>query len=254
MKKALLTASLATLLSAPVMADTVAGLYVGGQGWQTDTSGSFADTNSLANFNFDDETNTAFYVAVEHPLPLIPNLKVNHTSLDSQGKTTLQSDFTFNGTTYLAETGVSTLSDITTTDFILYYELFDNDLVSFDVGLNGKYVDGMLTVSPIAAEEESAVEGSREFSGVVPMVYSRVQVGLPFTGLAAYAEGSYLSIDDHKLSDFQVAVTYAFIDSLAVDMTVQVGYRRVNIDIEDLDNVYADLEYDGAFAGLEIHF
>ncbi|MCW8092693.1 TIGR04219 family outer membrane beta-barrel protein [Alteromonas sp. ASW11-130] len=250
MKKVLLTASLATLFSMPVMADTVAGLYVGGQGWKTDTSGSFADTSSMANFNFDDETNTAMYVAIEHPLPFIPNVKINHTTLDSEGVTALQNDFTYAGTTFASNTTVATQSDITATDLILYYELFDNDLVSFDVGLNGKYVDGKLAV----LDEANALQGSRDFSGIVPMVYSRVQVGLPFTGLAAYAEGSYLSIDDHKVSDFQVAVTYAVIDSLAVDMTVQLGYRRVDVDIDDLDDVYADLEYDGAFAGLEIHF
>ncbi|NMH61466.1 TIGR04219 family outer membrane beta-barrel protein [Alteromonas ponticola] len=254
MKKALLTTSFIALFASPVMADTVAGLYVGGQGWQTETSGSFADNNSMANFNFEDETNTAIYAAVEHPLPFIPNVKINHTSLDSKGDTTLQSDFTFNDNTYTANTTVATVSDLTTTDFILYYELFDNDLVSFDVGLNGKYVDGILSVASLATDEEPAVEGRREFSGVVPMLYSRVQVGLPFTGLAAYAEGSYLSVDDHKLSDFQVALAYSFIDSIAVDMTAQLGYRRVNVDIEDLDDVYADMKFDGAFAGLEIHF
>ena len=81
-----------------------------------------------------------------------------------------------------------------------------------------------------------------------------MQVGLPFTGLSAYAEGSYLSFDDHKVSDFQVALTYSFVENLAIDMTLQVGYRDITVDIEDLDDVYADLGYDGVFAGLEIHF
>ena len=40
----------------------------------------------------------------------------------------------------------------------------------------------------------------------------------------------------------------------AVDMTLQVGYRNVTVDIEDLDDVYADMEFDGVFAGLELHF
>ena len=136
------------------------------------------------------------------------------------------------------------------TDFILYYELFDNDLVSFDLGVNAKYIDGSLSVVDAA----SNTQGAGEFSGVVPMAYSRLQLGLPFTGLAAYAEGSYLSFDDHELSDYQVAVAYSFIESLAVDMTLQVGYRKVTVDIEDLDDIYANMEFDGVFAGLEVHF
>lgn len=86
------------------------------------------------------------------------------------------------------------------------------------------------------------------------MAYSRVEFGLPFTGLGVYAEGSYLSFDDHEVRDIQAALTYSFVENLAIDMTLQVGYRDITVDIEDLDDIYADLGFDGVFAGLEIHF
>lgn len=251
MKKGLLAATLGcALFSVNTHADTIAGIYAGAQAWQTETTGGFADSSSTANFNFDDETNSSLYIAFEHPVPLVPNLKVVHTTLDNSGTTTLDSSFTFDGELYTANSEVDTITELDATDLILYYELFDNDLVSFDVGLNAKYIDGAFYVE----DTESDTQSSGEFSGVVPMVYSRVQVGLPFTGLAAYAEGSYLSFDDHELSDYQVAVTYSFIESIAVDMTVQLGYRNVTVNIEDIDDVYADMEFDGVFAGLELHF
>ena len=251
MKKGLIAVGLGcALMSMSAQSDTIAGVYAGVQAWQTDTTGGFADSSSTANFNFDDETNTSFYVAVEHPLPFIPNIKVARTTLDNSGTTALDTSFTFDGELYTANSNVDTTIDLTATDFILYYELFDNDLISFDLGVNAKYIDGSLSVVDAA----SNTQGTGEFSGVVPMAYSRLQLGLPFTGLAAYAEGSYLSFDDHELSDYQVAVAYSFIESLAVDMTLQVGYRKVTVDIEDLDDVYADMEFDGIFAGLEVHF
>jgi outer membrane protein len=251
MKKGLLAAALGcALFSVTTQADTIAGVYAGAQAWQTDTTGGFADSSSTANFNFDDETNTSLYIAFEHPVPLVPNVKVVHTTLDNNGTTTLDSSFSFDGELYTANSEVNTITELEATDLILYYELFDNDLVSFDVGLNAKYIDGAFYVEDTASDTQS----SGEFSGVIPMVYSKVQVGLPFTGLAAYAEGSYLSFDDHELSDYQVAVTYSFIESIAVDMTVQLGYRNVTVDIEDIDDVYADMEFDGVFAGLELHF
>ncbi|WP_421132436.1 TIGR04219 family outer membrane beta-barrel protein [Alteromonas sp. A079] len=251
MKKGLIAVGLGcALMSMSAQSDTIAGVYAGVQAWQTDTTGGFADSSSTANFNFDDETNTSFYVAVEHPLPFIPNIKVARTTLDNSGTTALDTSFTFDGELYTANSNVDTTIDLTATDFILYYELFDNDLISFDLGVNAKYIDGSLSVVDAA----SNTQGTGEFSGVVPMAYSRLQLGLPFTGLAAYAEGSYLSFDDHELSDYQVAVAYSFIESLAVDMTLQVGYRKVTVDIEDLDDVYADMEFDGVFAGLEVHF
>ena len=251
MKKSLLALSAAaTLVAGPAMADTSAGVYAGVQGWHTSPDGGFASNNNTADFNLESDTQTAAYVAFEHPLPFVPNLKLNYTTLETDGNTALQSDLTFNGDLYTANSNVYTNIDIDTTDIILYYELFDNDLVSFDLGINAKYIDGALEVNDVA----SNTRGYTEFSGIIPMAYSRVQVGLPFTGLGAYAEGSYLSFDDHKLSDYQVALTYSFIESLALDMTLQVGYRNVDMDIEDLDDVYADMTFDGAFAGLEIHF
>ncbi|MEQ3639997.1 MAG: TIGR04219 family outer membrane beta-barrel protein [Alteromonas sp.] len=251
MKKSLLVAALGcALVSVSSHADTIAGVYVGAQAWQTDTSGGFADTNNTANFSFDDETNSSVYIALEHPVPFLPNVKINQTTLDNSGVTTLDSSFTFDGQLYTANSEVATDIDLTSTDLILYYELFDNDLVSFDLGINAKYIDGALLVN----DRASATQGSADFSGIVPMAYSKIQVGLPFTGLSAYAEGSYLSFDDHELSDYQVAVAYSFIESIAIDMTVQLGYRNVTVDIEDLDDVYADMEFDGVFAGLELHF
>lgn len=251
MKKGLLAAALGcALMSASSHADTILGVYVGAQVWQTDTSGGFADSSSTADFSFDDESNTALYIAFEHPVPFIPNVKINRTSLDNTGSTVLTTNFTFDGQLYTANSEVNSDVEIDATDFILYYELFDNDVVSFDLGVNAKYIDGTLGV----VDSASNTAGSVEFSGVIPMAYSKVQLGLPFTGLSAYFEGSYLSFDDHEVSDYQAAVQYSFIESIAIDMTLQLGYRNVTVDIEDLDDVYADMEFDGVFAGLELHF
>jgi outer membrane protein len=252
MKKTVLAAAFSLALAPSIAsADMLLGLYAGAQGWNTSTSGSFSDNSSNTDsFNFDTKANTALYVAFEHPIPLIPNIKLNRTTLNSDGDTNLSSSFTFDGSTYSASSDIYTESDIDTTDIILYYEIFDNDLVSFDLGINAKYIDGELYVK----DTTSGDDGNASFKGVIPMLYSRAQVGLPFTGLGVYAEGSYLSFDDHKVSDYQVALTYAFVENLAIDMTLQLGYRSVDIDIEDLDDVYADLSYDGVFAGLEVHF
>lgn len=231
-------------------ADTVFGVYAGAQGWDMSTSGGFADESTITNFNFDSKTNNAIYIAVEHPIPFVPNVKVNRTQLDTNGNTLLTTSFTFGDELFTVDSNVATSIDMTTTDFVLYYELFDNDLVSFDLGVNAKHVDGTLLVT----DQQANLSGQEDFSGIVPMGYSRLEVGLPFTGLGAYAEGSYLAIDDSTISDFQVALTYSFIESLALDMTLQIGYRDMTVELDDLDDVYSDLAFDGAFAGIELHF
>lgn len=252
MKKRVLAAALGALCLAPAAnADMLLGLYAGAQGWNTSTDGGFSESSSGdATFDFDSKTNSSLYVAFEHFVPLVPNVKVNYTTLDTDGTTTLNADFEFEGTTYSESASILTDASIDSTDFILYYEIFDNDLVSFDIGINAKYIDGTLYVEDV----DSGENGEASFKGVIPMAYSRVEFGLPFTGLAAYAEGSYLAFDDHEVRDIQAAITYSFVENLAIDMTLQVGYRDVSVDIEDLDDIYADLSFDGVFAGLEIHF
>jgi len=249
MKKNTLSLGLLALcVSFTSQADTLLGLYAGAQAWNMETSGGFSNDGSNTEFNFEEQTNTNLYVAFEHPIPLIPNVKVQRTAMDTQGDVILDTQFTLGDKVFAANGNAFTDVSLTTTDFILYYELFDNDLVSFDVGLNAKHIDGEFLAT---VDGET---GREEFSGPVPMVYSRLAVGVPFTGFGAFVEGSFLSIDDHTISDYQAAITYSLMGNLAIDLTLQLGYRAVTLELDDLDDIYSDLEFKGIYAGLEVHF
>ena len=251
MKRSLILACvLASFAGTQVAADTIAGVYAGAQGWRSGVAGGFSNDSTITNFNFDDKTNSSFYVALEHPLPLVPNIKLARTTLNSTGDTTLSTDFSYGDRLFTAQSQITTDVDFTSTDVILYYEVLDNDLVSIDLGLTGKYLDGTILV----VEPASNTTGSQDLSVVVPLLYSRVALGLPFTGWGVYAEGNYLAVGSNSLSDYQVAVTYSFIESLALDLTLQVGYRDFSVDIEDVDDTFADIGFDGVFAGVELHF
>lgn len=251
MRKTLLGCALvAATIAAPVQADTLLGAYVGAQGWNMAVEGGFSNEESLTDFSFDDQSNGSFYVALEHPIPLIPNIKVSRTTLDTSGVATLATSFTFNDVLYDESTDIGTDFEMSGTDFILYYEILDNDVVSIDVGINGKYIDGIIMVQELEGNRMS----TEEFSGVVPMGYAKVALGLPFTGFGVYAEGSFLAVDDDSVSDFQAALTYSFVETLAIDMELQAGYRTMTVDLNDIDGVFADLEFSGVFIGLEFDF
>lgn len=252
MKKHAISIGMVTLLTCfSSQADMLFGLYAGAQGWNMGADGGFSDDGSNINFNFEDKTQANIYVALEHPIPLVPNIKLQRTNMDTNGDVLLDASFTFGDEIFSASTSLITDVKLTTTDAILYYELFDNDLISFDVGLNAKYLDGELFVID---KEDPSNTGREEFSGVVPMLYSRIAVGLPMTGFGAYVEGSYLSFDDQTLTDYQAALTYSLMENLAIDLTFQLGYRSVELDLDDLDGIYSNLQFKGVFAGLEVHF
>jgi outer membrane protein len=252
MKKTVVSLGLIVLFTSYASkADTLLGLYIGAQGWNMETVGGFSEDGTNNEFNFEDKSQSNLYVAFEHPLPLIPNIKLQRTEMDTGGNVILERNFAFGGKLFAINSAATTDVKLTTTDIILYYELFDNDLISFDVGLNAKYLDGELLVTD---KNDPTVNGREEFSGPIPMIYSRLAVGIPMTGFGAFVEGSFLSIDDHTLSDYQAAITYSLIENLAIDATFQLGYRSVSLELEDLDNIYTDLEFKGIYAGLEVHF
>jgi outer membrane protein len=252
MKKNILSIGILGLMTCcSSQADTLLGLYAGAQAWNMETTGGFSDDGTNINFNFKDKTKSSFYVALEHPIPVIPNIKLQRTAMDTNGEVLVDSTFTFGDEIFTANTTAITDVKLTTTDAILYYELFDNDLVSFDLGINAIYIDGELFVID---KNDATNTGREEFSGVVPMAYSRLAIGIPATGFGAFVEGSFLSFDDQTMSDYQAAITYSLMENLAVDLTFQVGYRAVKVDLKDLDGIYSNLEFKGAFAGLEVHF
>lgn len=242
----------ACLVPLTASADTLLGVYVGAQGWNMDAEGSFGSTANQAKFNFDTETQGSFYIALEHPLPLVPNIRIKHNQMDTQGSAKLTSTFVFDDSTYSVDSSLATQVDLTNTDFIFYYEVLDNDLISLDFGLNVKRIDGQLDVRNL---DDVGQSSSEAFTGYVPMVYGAVKVGVPIIpGLGVFAGGSLLSVGDHSLFDYEIGVDYTFVDNVVVDMSLQLGYKSTQLELDDLDDIYSDLEFDGVFAGLEIHF
>ncbi len=251
MKKTLLAGSLAALMCGSAQADTLLGLYIGGHVWANEASGSFgegADNQSV--FEFDDENQGSFYVAFEHPIPLIPNIKIASTTLDTVGGTQIASSFTFNDITYSDDSTLATTLDASFVDYTLYYEVFDNDLLTFDFGLTARDLDASIQV----IEPDTQLQSDLDVSGFIPMAYLSAIVGLPFTGLNVFAEANFLSFNDQTIYDAQVGVSYSILDNLAVDFDVTLGYRTVKMELDDLDGFYSDLTYDGFFAGAVVHF
>ena len=199
MKKTIIAAALLAASATSAHADTI-GLYVGGQVWDNEASGLFGEAVSQIDFNLEDQQQGSYFVAVEHPLPLIPNARVTFTTLETNGMTTLTSDFEFADQTFTAGTEVNADFDVSYADYTLYYELFDNDLISFDFGLTLRDFDGDVAVS------SSGVTGKLETDEYVPMLYVATNFGIPATPLNVkigyFEPKDILSKDPERNSSF----------------------------------------------------
>ena len=276
MKKMFVAATLAALFTANVQADTV-GLYFGGQIWQSEASGTFGENSTLIDFNLKKEQQSNYFVAFEHPFPFLPNVRISSTTLDTGGKTNLTQDFTFSGETFSTGADVYPSFNVRYVDYTLYYQALDNPLFSLNLGLTARDFNGAVTVAGTTVTDTSIgilpdTEGAQEAEhftpittsitptgiiktdDIVPMLYVATNISLPLTGLSAFVQGDFSLIGDHSLYDYQVGLSYDLVDSKMVDFNLTLGYKAVNMELEDLDNLYTDLEFKGAFVGVIAHF
>lgn len=226
------------LFSSPVMADFL-GLYVGGGNWKHDPSGDFSSTNAGSNtidlessLNFSSESDTYFWAAFDHPVPLIPNIRLEMTSLSHQGTTSASLNFLGS-----SATGPSKIA-LDSTDIILYYRLLDN-WVNLDLGLNMRKIEGEFRID----------DQLQDFSETIPMLYLAAQLDLPFSGFSVGADYSLVSYDGSNYDDIRLRAIY----EMGV-IGFEAGLRTTLIKLDDVDNINADLEFSGLMLGMFLHF
>ncbi|MBP8118940.1 MULTISPECIES: TIGR04219 family outer membrane beta-barrel protein [Shewanella] len=245
MKKTLLaSAVLGFCMASSAQAATVVGFTIGGDYWRADTSGTFADKGQpQQTFDYSSSAQGSYWIAVEHPLPFVPNIKIRENSLDQKGGMS-GADFNFNGHDFKGN--VTAYTDLSNTDFVLYYEILDNDIVSLDLGAAYKLMNGSLRVQDPGHPEEKDVD-----SGIV-MGYASTHVGMPGLGLYGFAD-LMQGVNESSVHDYAIGLGWQF-DGLAVDTRVRVGYREFLFDVSNFSGVSADTKFKGYFAGVEINF
>ena len=237
--------------SLPASADML-GAWVGVNAWSYDINGTVRyQTPNAANdidvngdLGYSSENLASYYVVIEHPLPLIPNVKISQTSIDSSADGTIHGSATFGGKTFSNNEAVNSSLKLDQTDITAYWRILDN-IANFDIGLTAKYLDTKTRLTGATVGTASA-----NVSTWVPMAYAGVGVDLPFSGLAVSADGSYIGYSGSNFYDYTVRATYDTPWLLGVD----VGYRRINLSLDDIDSSYANLTFKGPYAGLYLHF
>lgn len=249
MNKTLLALSLLAIPSL-ASADTILGLYAGVNQWYLTLDGEVSDGGSsinLSELGIKDETSTALWLNFEHPIPLIPNLRLMHSAIQTQERTTVNRDIRFGNAQFSADVEVHTDMDLSHTDATLYYEILDNWL-SLDVGVTARLFDGYMEVK---SEFE---KGRAQLSGVVPMLYLNGQIDLPFSGWSIGAYGNTISYRGDHITDLAAKVGYDFELVPLLDIGVNVGYRVMSLKTEEIDDLFADAKLSGLYAELQIHF
>ncbi|MBT1443868.1 TIGR04219 family outer membrane beta-barrel protein [Shewanella sp. JM162201] len=248
-KKYLAGVVFAAMLAPAAQAATVVGFKIGADYIHADADASVSDDKgNRQSFDYSTTGQSSLWFAVEHPLPFVPNLLVRENRFESNGFKS-GADFTFNGTTFNGDVGVTT--DLGNTDFVLYYELLDNDILSLDVGGAWKKMDGAVRVTNANATGLPFAT-QKDFSDGIMMGYASGVAGVPGLGLYGFID-LLAGIDEGQVYDYTIGLGWEF-DGVAVDTRVRAGYREFNFDVKGFDGITTDSSFSGYFAGVELTF
>ncbi|MFM2486636.1 TIGR04219 family outer membrane beta-barrel protein [Celerinatantimonas yamalensis] len=216
------------LASSLAQADTL-GVNAGIDFWSTSHNGeSVKKDGSTYNPDFGTNFRPGVYIALEHPIPLIPNVMFRYQNLDTSGKAN----------------GTNITSDQKMYDGVLYYQLFDNPAFGFDYGLNIKHFQG--TVSGIGA--------SKDYTKTMPTLYLAANINIPMTGIQVFGNTSNVSFDGTRISDSEIGVSYDFLPLVVSTLQLRAGYRVLDMRLKDVENMNLEQTAQGWFMGIGAHF
>ena len=259
MKKTVTALSLAAILAASAQADFTR-VEAGVGSWQSDPSGPITynklgvtqTVNVENNLGFDEENFTYAWLNIKHPVPLIPNLRLEKVDVDFSGTSLRTFDWVHNGTTYTYAANTHSQLEIDQTDIVLYYNILDNTAwTTIDFGIDVKLMD--MTVNVTETGTGNTYTDSEDVP--LPMLYLRGRVQIPGTDLAVEGDVKYVSYSDSKVYDGRIKVDYTLDFVPVVQPALEVGYRvqKIEIDEDDVD-VRADVKFSGFYAGLMLRF
>ena len=246
MKKLLSVVAMAALMTTSANADIMR--IEGAVGaWQTSPTGdvTFGENtfDIVDNAGFSDTTNMYAWVYLKHPVPVIPNIRLEYADPTFDGTV---SEITWDGDTY-AQVG-NTLS-LTQYDAVLYYNILDNTFwMTIDLGLDIKYIDGnyQIEASSVAGNAPAVNE---DFSLVMPMGYVRGRVQIPVTNIGIEVLARGMSYSDNTIVDAEIKIDYTMDFVPIVQPGLEIGYRYQQVTL-DAGTIGVDANFDTTFSGI----
>lgn len=251
MLRKLLIALPATLLL-PVtqaVAAPMVDVYAGAYTWDAGFSGNFAsqgqDIDVEDDLDYDSARQNVLYLGVDHAVPLVPNVRLRHVDLSDDSDSTLTREFKYAGNTYQSNHDVSSRFQLDHTDLTLYYTPLDT-VARVDFGLTVRQLDSEFEI-------RNKTTGDRGFvaaDATLPMLHVAAGGDLPLTGFYARGEVNAVSFDGNDFTDARAAVGWRSDMVLGLEL----GYQQLDLTLDDVDDLDADMSVGGPYLALSLNF
>ena len=222
------------LTAAPLATADILGAGASVSYWHPGLSGDINNYDVEDDLDLDTDGSVSLEALVEHPVPVLPNVRLGYTLIEQDGNGTV----TYNGATGQSE------FDLEQLDLTLYYEVLDN-WVNIDLGLTVRDLSAELLVTD---QNNSANQEKIDVSGALPMGYVAARFDLPFTGVSAGVQGNVISFDGDSIHDVDAYGQY----EISV-VQLRLGYRQMAVDYEDSNNLL-DVTLGGPYASVGVDF
>ncbi|MEA3331616.1 MAG: TIGR04219 family outer membrane beta-barrel protein [Campylobacterota bacterium] len=257
MKKILASLACGAMLASTASSDMIK--IEGGAGiWQQTPSGDaeYTDATTVDGENkFDEDQLNKGYVwmLIKHPIPIVPNLRLEYTSLESTGKATGE----FKDYTVTVGAEADTFIEMKQYDIIPYFNILDNlGWTTVDIGLDLKVVEASYKADGVIDNDTGfPINYSDSATVVIPLLYLRARVEFPATNLAVEADTKYISYGDSYLIDTRAKIDYTLDFVPVIKPAIEVGYRYQGYKFDDDDqDGKIDLTFSGFYAGVMLRY
>jgi len=260
MKKILAILACGTVLSFSANADVLK--IEGGAGiWQQKASGDIKYTDkSTGLYGWDgkvtaDEAtlNKGYaWLMIKHPIPIVPNLRVEYVGLESSGVAT----GSFKKYNVTAGAVAKTLLKMEQYDIVPYYNILDNTgWTTVDIGIDFKIVDASYKADNVSIVGiPTMTQYSDSKTVVIPLGYVRARVEFPYN-IAVEGIAKYIGYDKSHVIDTIAKIDYTMDFVPVIHPAIEIGYRYQSYKYDDNDaDGTVDIDFSGFFAGIMLRY
>ena len=226
----------------------VLGVVVGAESWRADTKLSLIGTPASLKADAT-RAQQSFYFRFEHPLPLLPNIAVRQQQLSFNQGMTPSTSLSFAKQSFDASSTVQLGSSGRWREVVAYYELFDNPLFDIDLGLAWRQLDLQLSATATnGAVFNQTVDRWR------PALYGNVALALWGTDTKLFGQTTYSDVRGDLTREWRAGIAWRWLDLTPVQSSVLVGYRHVQLELDDIGASTAEFRQQGPYLALEFDF
>ncbi len=234
----------------------------GGGVWRNEGTGELRykdqPTVDVDYLDYDKENRGYIWAELRHPVPYLPNLRVEYVDLKLSGHSS--EGFVWDGTIFATDAYSETT--LTQLDMILFYNVLSLPWVNFDLGVDVKYMDFKFDAEGEGRDIDNpdiraVISTHEDETQYIPFVYSKARFNIPATNFGIEGEVKYITYKNSSILDSSIKADYLF-DLTAVKFGIEAGYRFESIDIDedDFSGLTFDIDVDlkGPFAGVVFKF